>query len=349
MAQTINVNPGSEDPYDRYKMPAIDSVCQGRGNGKWTVLRNLAQVGRALRRNPAQLAKHLALASATSVKERDAVFLLNGHHTTSDLQNWLGDYIKEFVLCEKCNDPGTELVCVGEKKKKQLKLHCKACGHRGNCAPGKLSAYITNNMDTAQMQQETAQAAHQVAPWSTPQEAGSVEDAKAQASRLVEALLDQPASDQATALRDIVPTHLHVSDLVGLAIETTLARGRPLRPLWYRRDQPTALGAAVAALVSSSRKAQKQILRVLEKLAAPGDEANREEANPRAGTGEPRAARVRAELAPLLQALYEADVLDEEAILSWAAKTKTALAREAAEPMLRWLREVEEEETEESD
>ena len=86
------------------------------------------------------------------------------------------------------------------------------------------------------------------------------------------------------------------------------------------------------------RKAQKQILRVLEKLAA-------DEASPLDG---PRASRVRAELAPLLQALYEADVLDEAAIMSWAAKT-TALAREAAEPMLRWLREAEEEESEESD
>ena len=44
------------------------------------------------------------------------------------------------------------------------------------------------------------------------------------------------------------------------------------------------------------------------------------------------------------QALYLADVLDEDAIVSWAAKTKAAAAREAAEPMLRWLQDAEEEE-----
>merc|ERR1719326_394209 len=202
-------------------MPAIESVCQGRGNGKWTVVRNLSQVGRALRRNPSQLAKHLALASATSVKARDDVVVLGGHHTTSDLQKRLEEYIKGFVLCEKCNDPGTELLCVGEKKRKHLKLHCNTCGHEGKCAPGRLSTYITNNMDSAQPLQETAQRSVAAAQQWTPEDGGSDEDAKAHASRLVQYLLDQPASAQATTLRHLVPDQLHASDFVGLAIEIT--------------------------------------------------------------------------------------------------------------------------------
>merc|ERR1719473_636098 len=118
-------------------------------------------------------------------------------------------------------------------------------------------------MDSAQPRQETAHrpvaaAAQELAP----QDGRSDEDAKAHASRLVQDLLDQPASAQARALRDLVPDQLHASDVVGLAIEITLARGRPIRPLWYRRDEPTALGAALAALVGSSTKAQKQLLRV---------------------------------------------------------------------------------------
>lgn len=335
--QVINVNPGSDDPFDRYKMPALDSVCQGRGNGKLTVVRNLSQVGRALRRNPSQLAKHLALASATSVKERDDVAVLGGHHTTSDLQKRLEEYIKGFVLCEKCNDPGTELLCVGEKKRKHLKLHCNACGHEGKCEPGKLSSYIMNNMDSAQPLQETAQHPVAAAQQLTPQEGRSEEDAKAQASRLVQDLLEQPASAQAAALRNLVPDQLHASDVVGLAIEITLARGQKIRPLWYRRDEPTALGAALAALVGSSTKAQKQLLRVLDKLTKTAE------------LGDAAAARVRAEFAPVLQALYQADALGEEAILGWAAKTRNAAAREAAEPMLRWLREAEEEDTDEEE
>merc|ERR1719313_1242581 len=187
-------------------------------------------------------------------------------------------------------------------------------------------------MDSAQPRQETAQppAAQQLTP---PD--GRSDDAKAQASRLVQDLLDQPASAQATAFRDLVPDQLHASDVVGLAIEITLARGRPIRPIWYRRDEPTALGAALAALVGSSTKAQKQLLRVLDKLTRGAE------------LGDAAAARVRAEFAPVLQALYQADALGEEAILGWAAKTRNAAARKAAEPMLRWLREAEEEDTDE--
>jgi len=345
--QVINVNPGSDDPFDRYKMPALDSVCQGRGNGKLTVVRNLSQVGRALRRNPSQLAKHLALASATSVKERDDVAVLGGHHTTSDLQKRLEEYIKGFVLCEKCNDPGTELLCFGEKKRKHLKLHCNACGHEGKCEPGKLSSYIMNNMDSAQPLQETAQHPVAAAQQLTPQEGRSEEDAKAQASRLVQDLLEQPASAQAAALRNLVHDQLHASDVVGLAIEITLARGRPIRPLWYRRDEPTALGAALAALVGSSTKAQKQLLRVLDKLTMGELKLKLPDGELKLTIGDAVAARVGAEFAPVLQALYQADALGEEAILGWAAKTRNAAAREAAEPMLRWLREAEEEDTDE--
>ena len=228
-------------------------------------------------------------------------------------------------------------MCFGEKKRKHLKLHCNACGHEGKCEPGKLSSYIMNNMDSAQPLQETAQHPVAAAQQLTPQEGRSEEDAKAQASRLVQDLLEQPASAQAAALRNLVPDQLHASDVVGLAIEITLARGRPIRPLWYRRDEPTALGAALAALVGSSTKAQKQLLRVLDKLTRGAE------------LGDAAAARVRAEFAPVLQALYQADALGEEAILGWAAKTKNAAAREAAEPMLRWLREAEEEDTDEEE
>lgn len=39
-------------------------------------------------------------------------YIVNGAHESGKLQDMLDGFIKKFVLCEECDNPETELVCL---------------------------------------------------------------------------------------------------------------------------------------------------------------------------------------------------------------------------------------------
>lgn len=123
----INICRDNNDPFYRYKMPAIISKTEGRGNGIKTAIMNLSDVARALNRPPAYVLKYFGheLGALTSMKEDDDRYLVNGVHDNNELQDSLDGFINRFVLCGSCKNPETEIQVKG---KDGLQRDCKACG-----------------------------------------------------------------------------------------------------------------------------------------------------------------------------------------------------------------------------
>ena len=129
MSDTINVNPNIDDTFYRYKMPKIVCKVEGKGNGIKTVIPNIQEVARALHRRSDYLTKYfgIELGSQTIVGDRDIV---NGAHDAARLQSILSVFIKKFVLCSKCDNPETDIIVEGSKKRQTIYLACVACGHK---------------------------------------------------------------------------------------------------------------------------------------------------------------------------------------------------------------------------
>jgi translation initiation factor 2 beta subunit (eIF-2beta)/eIF-5 len=103
---TSNIN-----TYSLRLFPPFISTTQveGRGNGIKTVIPNVAEVASALHRDPAEVTKFFGceLGSQTTYNTDTDRAVVNGSHTTPDLQNLLFKYIEKFVLCPSCRLPET--------------------------------------------------------------------------------------------------------------------------------------------------------------------------------------------------------------------------------------------------
>jgi len=128
MAQVINIQGTTavDDPEYRYKMPAIIGKVEGRGNGIKTAIPNMTQVALALHRDPGEVTKFFGCelgAQTTWVLDTERS-IVNGAHTTSDLQVNLFKYIEKFVLCPNCRLPETDY----KVRNGVIYSACGACG-----------------------------------------------------------------------------------------------------------------------------------------------------------------------------------------------------------------------------
>lgn len=102
----INVN-GSDDPYYRYKMPAIktESIHKKGGLTRWT---NVREVSTAIYREPDQVKKYLSKKlGMPCVVEPAGAITFRGNVEQTVLQEHLMKYIKAEVLCKGCGSPET--------------------------------------------------------------------------------------------------------------------------------------------------------------------------------------------------------------------------------------------------
>mmetsp|Transcript_11863 Transcript_11863/g.12783 ORF Transcript_11863/g.12783 Transcript_11863/m.12783 type:complete len:423 (-) Transcript_11863:211-1479(-) len=96
------------DPAYRYKMPRITGKVEGRGNGIKTVLMNITDVADALKREAPEITKFFGCElGAQTTYSADNRAVVNGAHRDNDLQSHLSKYIENFVLCKNCRLPET--------------------------------------------------------------------------------------------------------------------------------------------------------------------------------------------------------------------------------------------------
>jgi len=141
---SLNVNRKNPDPFYRYKMSPMAIKPEGRGNGKKTVLDNVAEVAEALNRPPGYLTKYLGVEFGAGTQVDKDRHIMKGYFTREELQDSLDNFIRIFVMCQSCDNPETVLSITKQQKVFQK---CVACGHgqlikqQGH----KLCTYIINN------------------------------------------------------------------------------------------------------------------------------------------------------------------------------------------------------------
>jgi translation initiation factor 5 len=114
---TVNIRRDVTDPFYRYKMEKLQAKVEGKGNGIKTVVVNLDSVAKSLSRPPAYLIKYFGfeLGAQANAKPTDERWIINGSHDAPKLQDYLDGFISKFVLCKKCKNPETDVSIKDEK------------------------------------------------------------------------------------------------------------------------------------------------------------------------------------------------------------------------------------------
>ena len=122
----LNINGKVDDSY-RYKMPAIKSTINGKGNGIFTIVTNINDISKYINQPPTLLLKFLSVYNGSMANEEK--MSITGGYSSDDLQKALQVYINRFVICSKCGVPETIPQLKKESKKNvSLELKCSSCG-----------------------------------------------------------------------------------------------------------------------------------------------------------------------------------------------------------------------------
>jgi len=118
----------NDDSY-RYKMPALQTRVEGKGNGVKTRIINMVEVSKSLRRPPSYPTKFFGceVCASSKFESKTNIALVNGAHDQAKMQQILMLFVEKFVLCPTCKLPETDLII--DKQGKVLGL-CRACGAR---------------------------------------------------------------------------------------------------------------------------------------------------------------------------------------------------------------------------
>ena len=89
-------------------------------------VRNFVDITKTLRREPKHLARYLFKELAAPGTIQGVELILQGKSTESMVNKRIEDYIKEFVICDECKKPDTNM----SKEGNTDILKCEACGAR---------------------------------------------------------------------------------------------------------------------------------------------------------------------------------------------------------------------------
>ena len=109
-----------ETSADRFEIPKVEGFVAGKN----TIITNIIAISAYIRRPVDQLAKFLQRELAVSGKIENDRLVLNTKVNSLKVNEKIDYYTKEFVICNECKKPDTEIITEKGVKFK----HCLACG-----------------------------------------------------------------------------------------------------------------------------------------------------------------------------------------------------------------------------
>ncbi|KXA92120.1 translation initiation factor IF-2 subunit beta [candidate division MSBL1 archaeon SCGC-AAA259E17] len=108
----------------RFEIPEVDIDVSGNR----TTLKNLGSIASELGRDPNLLMKYLLKELGTAGNREGDNGMFQGKFTKGELQERIDSFTEEYVLCDECGRPDTELI----KEGRVTMLKCDACGARSS-------------------------------------------------------------------------------------------------------------------------------------------------------------------------------------------------------------------------
>jgi translation initiation factor 2 subunit 2 len=106
----------------RFEIPKA----KGHFEGKKTIITNFSQIVSIIRRDPEHFQKFLFKELATPGQREGERIVLNNKVPSARINQKIGEYVKEFVICKECQKPDTEII--KEPSSRISFVHCLACG-----------------------------------------------------------------------------------------------------------------------------------------------------------------------------------------------------------------------------
>ena len=104
----------------RFEIPKV----KGHVEGTKTIITNFNEICGVLRRPKEHIIKFLFKELATSGVIDGERLILNRKLFSAKINEKIGAYANEFVICTECKKPDTELM----KENRLMFIHCLACG-----------------------------------------------------------------------------------------------------------------------------------------------------------------------------------------------------------------------------
>ena len=104
----------------RFEVPKV----RGHIQGNRTVISNFHQIAQAVGRPLEHLLKYVLRELATPGDLTSSALIIGTKISASRINEKIGQYVKEFVVCPECNRPDTRLV----KEEKINFIKCSVCG-----------------------------------------------------------------------------------------------------------------------------------------------------------------------------------------------------------------------------
>jgi len=107
---------------ERFELPKV----RGHVEGIKTIIVNFFQICDLIGRKPERVLKYLQRTLATPGHFEGKRLIFGRKLSSAMINNKVTKYVEEYVLCEKCSKPDTDLVVVNGVLNKK----CMACGHK---------------------------------------------------------------------------------------------------------------------------------------------------------------------------------------------------------------------------
>ena len=116
--------PASVFEKERFEIPMV----KGRLEGNKTIISNFLQIAKTMRREPEHLLKYVQKELAAPGEIRFGQLVLGSKIAASRINEKIKQYAHEFVLCQNCGKPDTEIKLEGDF----AFLKCSACGAKNS-------------------------------------------------------------------------------------------------------------------------------------------------------------------------------------------------------------------------